>query len=337
MTEATAERLNMENVNGNGSAGTCLITGATGLVGAALVRRFAADGLRVVAAARNPAKAKALFGELPAVEILEWDVTRPLDLGGRAVDWLVHAAGETSSRVFVERPVETIETIVDGTRNALRLARAAGVRAMVFLSTMEVYGVPTAARVSERDYGFLDPLSVRTSYPEAKRLAESLCVAYAKEYGVPVRIARLTQTFGAGVRYDDGRVFAEFARAILEHRDIVLKTEGTTARSYCALADAVEAIRTILASGEDATAYTVANEATFCTIREMAEALVRAHPESGAKVVVDTQGAAARGFAPPFRMNLDCSRLRALGWRPKVGLLEMFEQMMAGMKASAKA
>ena len=314
-----------------------LVTGATGLVGGALVRHFAAQGRRVFAAVRNVDKARAMFGGAANVEIVEWDVTKS---GGpsscaaaqKRVDWLVHAASETASRAFVERPVETISSILDGTRNALEFARVAEVKAMVFLSTMEVYGAPTVEFVTERDYGYIDPVSVRSSYPEAKRMAENICVSYAKEYGVPVKIARLTQTFGEGVRYDDARVFAAFARAIIEKRDIVLKTEGTTARCYCYLGDAVAAIETILARGEPAVPYTVANEGTFCTIREMAEALCAAHPESGSKVVFDFTDAAAQGFAPPFRMRLDCSRLRALGWAPKVGLIEAFDRMIADMR-----
>lgn len=310
-----------------------LVTGATGLIGTALVRRFAAEGRRVFAAVRNVEKARTAFAGLAQVEIVEWDVVRnaaPKPAVRPA--WLVHAAGETASKAFVERPVETIESVVEGTRHVLAFAREAGVRAMVFLSTMEVYGAPRAARVTERDYGDLDPLAVRSCYPEAKRLAENLCVAYAHEYALNVKIARLTQTFGAGVKYDDGRVFAEFARAILERRDIVLKTEGTTARCYCALDDAAAAVRLLLEKGEAGTAYTVANEATFCTIREMAETLIAAHPESGTRLVFDFAGADARGFAPPFRMNLDCSRLRALGWAPTRGLLEMFDEMMKEMK-----
>ena len=321
-------------------AESVLVTGATGLIGAALVKKFAAEGRHVYAAVRNVVKAHAQFGRIPNVEIVEWDVMKPggprsVATDGRAAlvaasDWLVHAAAETASRAFVERPVETIASILDGTRNVLEFARAAQVKSMVYLSTMEVYGAPSADPVTERDYGYLDPAAVRSCYPEAKLMAENLCVSYAHEYGVPAKIARLTQTFGEGVRYDDGRVFAEFARAILERRDIVLKTEGTTARCYCYLGDALDAIEAILEKGETAAPYTVANEATFCTIREMAEALCTAHPESGSRVVFDFHGAAARGFAPPFRMRLDCSRLRALGWEPKVGLMEAFGRMMAG-------
>ena len=108
--------------------------------------------------------------------------------------------------------------------------------------------------------------------------------------------------------------------------------EADVDHAVFSIGDAVDAIETILEKGERGVPYTVANEETFCTIREMAEALCAAHPESGSKVVFDFSGASARGFAPPFRMRLDSSRLRALGWAPKVGLMEMFDRMMDGMR-----
>ena len=299
---------------------TSLITGSTGLIGAALVRKFAADGHAVLAAARNVGRAKAMFGGLENVRVVAWDVTQPApavlsrpSATDCSVDWLVHAASETSSRAFVEDPDGVRRVIVEGTRNVLEFAKAAQVKSMVYLSTFEV---------------MLGLKGVRASYPDAKLAAEALC----RESGLNVSIARLAQTFGEGVRYDDGRVFAEFARAILEKRDIVLKTEGTTARCYCYLGDAVEAIRVLLEKGVCGEAYVVANEDTYCTIREMAEALIAAHPESGSKLVIDTADAASRGFAPPFQMKLDSSPLRALGWMPRVGLVEMYDRMMAAMR-----
>ena len=313
---------------------TYIVTGSTGLIGAALVKALAARGDHVVAAARNVEKAKRLFAGLKGIDVVEWDVTRPFDkslqsrlsLPSPSGACLIHAAAETASRGFVERPVETIATIVDGTRNVLELARTARIGKVVFLSTMEVYGAPTSDPVAEGDFGVLDSAAVRSSYPEAKRLAENLCAAYAKEFGVDVTIARLTQTFGPGVVRGDTRVFAQFAEAVLEKRDIVLHTEGRTARCYCYIDDAVSAILTLAEKGASGEAYNVANPETYCTIREMAEMLAAAHPPT--RVVVDLSGAAGRGYAPEFRMRLSTAKLEALGWRPHTALLESYERLI---------
>ena len=317
---------------------TYMITGSTGLIGTALVKAIAANGDAVVAAARNVEKARRLFGGLEGVEIVEWDVTKPFDkshlspsaLGSLSSCRLIHAAAETASRGFVEKPVETICTILDGTRNVLEFAREARVGKVVFLSTMEVYGAPTTDPVTEADFGVLDPAAVRSSYPEAKRLAENLCAAYVKEYDLDVTIARLTQTFGPGVARGDTRVFAQFAEAVLDGRDIVLHTEGRTARCYCYIDDAVSAILALAEKGAAGEAYNVANPATYCTIREMAESLAAGHPPS--RVVVDLSGASGKGYAPEFRMRLSTAKLESLGWRPRVGLLEAYEQLISSWR-----
>lgn len=304
---------------------TCLVSGSTGLIGAAVVRALAVRGDRVLAAARNVAKARRMFAELANVSVVEWDVTRPAEIEGE-VDCIVHAASETASKAFVERPDEVRRIIVEGTRHALDLAAAKRAKAMVFLSTMEVYGVPDKDPVTESDYGFLDPNSVRSSYPLAKLEAERLC----RESGLPVSVARLTQTFGPGVVRGDTRVFAQFAEAVLEGRDIVLHTEGRTCRCYCYIDDAVAAILTLLERGRPGEAYNVANPATYCSIREMAEMLCAAHPPC--RAVVDLAGAAGRGYAPEFKMRLATDKLEALGWRPRVGLAEAYERLLASWR-----
>lgn len=106
------------------------------------------------------------------------------------------------------------------------LARKKHVEAFVYVSSMEVYGVFSnlGRDVTEEDMGFIDPLSVRSNYPESKRLCENMCVAYYQEYAVPVRIARLAQTFGAGILPGENRVFAQFVRSVMNGNDCIAHT-----------------------------------------------------------------------------------------------------------------
>lgn len=130
-----------------------------------------------------------------------------------AVDYIIHCANPTSSSFFINKPVETIDTAVNGTKNILDFARNKGVASFVFLSTMEVYGFPAKGhKVKECEGGNFNSTIVRNCYPLSKQLCENLCVAYLSEYDIPAKVLRLTQTFGPGVDYNDGRVFAEFAR-----------------------------------------------------------------------------------------------------------------------------
>ena len=307
---------------------TTLVTGSTGLVGSAVVRALAARGERVLATARNAGKAERLFAGLPGVEIAAWDVLQPAEIPGD-VDYIVHAAAETASRSMVERPAETMAVTVDGTRHALELAREKRTRGMVFLSSMEVYGAPQEdAPLAESALGPLDPLAPRSSYPLAKRMAEGLCAAFAREHGVPVRIARLAQIIGETVSEDDHRVIAQFARAVRAGEDLVLHTDGSSARCYCAVADAVRAILLLLERGDPGAAYNVADASSFCSIRELAERLCAAHPPS--RVVIDP--VPGMGYAPTCKLRLSTSRLEALGWTAQVGLDEAFERLLSLME-----
>ncbi|MBQ6135972.1 MAG: NAD-dependent epimerase/dehydratase family protein, partial [Kiritimatiellae bacterium] len=126
-------------------AETALVTGATGLIGGALVRAFAADGMRVVAPVRDVAKARRTLADVPGVVFAEWDMSHPhggaLAAAG-GIDRVVHAASPTSRRFFAEHPAETESMIADSTRALLDLACSAGAKAFVFLSSMEAYGAP---------------------------------------------------------------------------------------------------------------------------------------------------------------------------------------------------
>lgn len=147
---------------------------------------------------------------------------------------------------------------------------------MVYLSSMEVYGIvecPSGCRVAEWEAGNgrVDILYKRSCYPLGKRMAENICYSYFKEYNVPVKIARLAQTFGRGILPSDHRVFAEFARAVQSGTDIILHTEGASMGNYCAIDDVMDGILLILKQGQDGEAYNVVNEENTMTIRQMAE------------------------------------------------------------------
>lgn len=319
---------------------TVFMTGATGLIGQTIVNallyrnQFSGNAPVVIALVRNREKAERMFAKqreaFPEKLIFaDGDVTESIAIM-QDVDYIIHAASQTSSKGFVETPVETIDTVYSGTRNVLSLAKDKQVKGMVFLSTMEVYGYPEKNhRVTENEIGALSPLTVRNCYPLSKQLCENLCCAYASEYKVPVSILRLTQTMGPGVQYNDGRVFAEFARSVIEQKDIVLKTKGETERCYLYTADAASAVFTVLTKGEPGTAYNAANEESYCSIAEMAETVASAGKIQVSHELADTK---TLGYANTLYMDLDTTRLKALGWRASASLAEMYDRMISCMK-----
>lgn len=316
---------------------TILVTGATGLIGHTLVSALLYTSerkdldLTVLALVRDEQRARRRFGEaFQQSSALRYIVgtMEAFPAVEEDIGYIVHAAGETGSKAFVEKPVETIFTALRGTESVLDLSREKHVKGLVYLSSMEVYGHPPRGhKVAEGDTCALDPLDVRNSYPIGKVQCESLCNAYASEYGVPAKIVRLTQTFGPGVSCDDKRIFAELGRCVAEKRDIVLKTMGETERCYLYTADAVTAILTVLLRGEPGQAYNAANEETYCSIAEMARRVAKM---GGVQVRFDIRDDKASGYLSTLYMDLDTSRLKALGWVPAVGTLEeMFARMMA--------
>lgn len=313
-----------------------LVTGATGLIGSSIVRillhinEWRALDLSILILTRSTEKARKVFGaDLDKITLIHGGYQTLPDISSD-IDYMIHGASPTSSKFFVENPVETLETAFYGTNSLLRLAVDKNVSAFVFLSSMEVYGTPEKGmRIKESDIGSFGTAKIRNCYPLSKIVCENLCCSYAKEYNVPAKIARLTQTFGPGVDYNDSRVFAEFARCAIERKDIILKTKGETQRDYLYTADAVSGILTILLKGECGQAYTVANEDTYCSVYEMARIVAETY---GIGLRVQEQDVLKQGYADTLYMDLDTEKIKRLGWRPTVGLSEMYHRMIEAMR-----
>jgi len=240
--------------------------------------------------------------------------------------YIVHCASPTAGKYMTEHPVETYLLAIDSTKAILEYARKSKQTGIVYASSLEYYGQNfDDSIITEDKLGYVDGTDPRSSYPLGKRAAEYLCTAYAKEYGVNVKIARLTQTFGAGVSPDDNRVFAQFARSIIAGEDIVLHTTGESAKPYSYTTDCISAILYILLKGEAGEAYNVANEKTYISIREIAELLCEEF-NSNSKVVLDLHD--DMGYAPVTKLHLSAAKLEALGWKPRFGLKEMFAKLI---------
>ena len=310
---------------------TVLVTGATGLIGVSIVRALVAIGdIKVIAHVRNREKAEEIYGALlqKNVELYVDDITKEINVS-EDIDYIFHCASITTSKTMIEKPVETICTSVEGTKNILELAKNKKSKSVIYVSSMEMYGAFNNLNhdVTEKDLGYVDNLKIRSNYPESKRLCENMCIAYMSEYNIPVKIARLAQTFGAGILPGENRVFAQFAG-----EDIVLHTKGMSEGNYCYTRDCITGLLTILLKGKNGEAYNVSNPESHITIADMAYMVADKIAEGRIKVVFDIPSENKFGYAADTKMKLNSSKLQALGWKPEIGLEEAYKRMILDME-----
>lgn len=318
-----------------------LITGAAGLIGTVLtdalryVSREAGLGLTVCPTGRSAGRLRERFGPAaPGLEPQILDVTQPLP-GGVRWDWILHAASPAHPLAFSRDPVGTLLSNVEGVRNLLEHGARTGLVRLLFVSSGEVYGQNDALTqgFGEEDYGYVDVLAPRACYPMGKRAAETLCAAYAAQYGLDTVIARPCHTLGPTQTAGDSRASAQFLREAAAGRPIVLKSRGEAVRSYLYGADCAAGILTVLLRGEGGRAYNVAGPETV-SIARLAQAAARA---GGTEVVFDLPSEAEKaGYSPNRQGVLRGERLMALGWEPRLTIEEAVERSVALLQSSSK-
>ena len=304
-----------------------LVTGAGGMLGSCIVRTIQLLSetknmdIEVYGLVRNPDRLPEDIK--PGLKIIRQSVTEPIETD-TVFDYIIHAASPASPKIMKDDPVGTIAANTLGTFYTLELARKSNAKGYIFISSREIYGQPYEGQTefTEDTYGFVDPLSPRSCYPEGKRAAETMCASFAKQYGMRIRIARLAHTYGPGMSVDDGRVQADFLRDVINRRDIVLKSEGKPLRTYTYISDAAAAIFRILLDSDEMV-YNISSPESTVTIRQLAETLVRAYPDRKLKLAFDIPESGTDSGTAPFTLGiLNSDKLRSIGWHPVYSLEE---------------
>ncbi len=308
-----------------------LVTGGSGFIGSHLCRRLLAEGHEVLVVDNFYSSTRRNVLDLldePRFELIRHDVTFPLYV---EVDQIYHLACPASPVFYQRDPVQTTKTNVHGSINMLGLAKRLGAR-ILLTSTSEVYGDPAVHPQSESYWGNVNPIGIRSCYDEGKRCAETLFFDYHRQHQLPIKVARIFNTYGPNMLPNDGRVVSSFIVQALRGKPLTVYGDGTQTRSFCYIDDMVEGLIALMNSGPEITGpVNLGNPGEF-TMLELAS-----------KVLALTGSSCPIEHRPlpsddPVRRKPDISRaLELLGWKPAVDLedglrqtVEYFRQQLAG-------
>ncbi len=307
-----------------------LITGASGFMMTYLIRFLlyvneycSQKKFRLYLLCRNREKLLGklrLLDETSEMKILEQDVTEQLEIN-EEIDYVIHGASISATRLFATNPVEVILANTVGLNNVLSSFKGRKIKSVLFLSSGAVYGETdqNVYELNESDYYPLDFASIGSCYAEAKRLGELLMASYYAEYGIPCKSVRISHTYGPGIDLNDGHVYSDFVRDILNGQDLVISGDGTASRPFCYVADAIVAFLLISCKGENGESYNMANNHSVYSIYELAQIL--------AKEVTRGRAQVRRKKEPQsevHKIRIDTTKLEKLGWSPEIGVAEGF-------------
>lgn len=322
---------------------TVLITGAYGMLASYMVFMLLylkiekEMDIDIIAIIRSKEKFLKRYGDFSRYMIVyESNLETEISIEEN-VNYIIHAASLASPQFYGECPIEVLKPNVVGNYYLLKLAEKKCVEGYLLFSTGDIYGViknSDISKIKETDMGIMDPLDLHNCYSESKRMAETMCTAWFYQKCVPVKIARIWHTYAPTMDVvNDPRVFASFVKDIINHKDIVMKSDGSAKRSFCYIADAIAGYFLILLCGIHGEAYNVCNSQEFYSIAELAQIMVQLYPELGLKVVKRKREKedkyienSVANYIPP-----DDNKLRELGWKPVYSVTTGFKRVIESL------
>ena len=303
-----------------------LVTGGAGFIGSHLCDRLIADGQEVICLDNFFTGRRINILHLldnHSFELVRHDVTEPVLL---EVDQIYNLACPASPVHYQYNPVKTVKTNVVGTLNMLGLAKR--VRARILqASTSEVYGDPLEHPQTEKYWGNVNPIGLRSCYDEGKRVAETLMMDYHRQNGVDTRIARIFNTYGPRMLENDGRVVSNFIVQALRGEPLTIYGDGKQTRSFCYVDDLVDGLVRLMNAKDIHDPVNLGNQGEF-TIEELAIEVAR---------LCGSDGNIKREPLPaddPRQRKPDTTRANELlDWQPKIMLREGLQRTVDDFKS----
>ena len=259
------------------------------------------------------------------------DVVNPLPPDMVDFDYIIHAASIASPIYYRKNPIETMDANVNGLRYLLdyfkeRSQNGKFVGGLLYFSTSEIYGDPDEKNIpTSEDYrGNVSCTGPRACYDESKRYGETLCVNFAKQYNLPIKIARPFNNYGPGLKITDGRALPDFCRNVLSGEDIIMLSDGSPTRTFCYVADAVIGYFKVLVNGKNGESYNIGTESPEISVKELAEMVIFESAQLfgyKGKLVFETSNDAEYLTDNPNRRCPIITKARdQLGYNPKIDI-----------------
>lgn len=310
---------------------TALVTGGAGFIGSHLVDYLLAKGCRVICIDNLITGSSSNIAHNagnPNFRFIKYNIIDYIIID-EPVDRIYHLASPASPVHYYTHSIHTFKVNTIGTINVLGLAREKKARVLL-ASTSEIYGDPLIHPQREDYFGNVNTIGPRAIYDEGKRAAEAIVMEYRRKHGLDIRIARIFNTYGPRMAWDDGRVVSNFITQALSDRDITIFGDGSQTRSFCYVSDLVEGLYKLM-------------ESNFCEPVNLGNPYELTMNEL-AQRVIGAVGSRSRVVCRPLPQDdpkvrrPDISRAKTvLGWEPRVsfgdGLARTIEYFRTGAKA----
>jgi len=312
-----------------------LITGANGFIASYLINFLIFLNIhknfkiKIFLISRNKKSIKKKFINKKTkkfIIILNTDLNKKFKISQR-VDYLFHTASNASPKNYKKFPLDTLEPNVLGTYNLLSYAAKFKIKSFIFFSSGEIYGNSKNAVLKEEKLFDFNPLSLRASYIEGKKIGETLSYSYFKQKKVPIKILRIFHTYGPMMNLNDGRVMMDFVKNALNEEDITIKGKGNQKRTFCYISDLIEGLFIVLIKGKNGEAYNIANNKEFYKIRKLASVISKFTKKKS--VIFKLRSKKDNYLVSPFdRVYPSIEKIKKLGFRPNININEGFKRTL---------